>query len=875
MEHGMKIQSVFVPEPLAHIARTRVESWAVRERETIIERARHWAEMSDQDLWELVFTPNLPRAWQVWSSGYCLACHGDLPEYSWRIDGLNRPWKVQCPHCELIFPTNDFGAYYKSGLAENGEFDPECADKSLLINEEHPDPDDPKHSWGVDDGWGFTEGENTWRFIAAFLIYGQWKQSIVNGASSLADAYVVSGDADYARRAAILLDRVADIYPAMNYAEQAFVYEKKGYRGYTSLWHDACEETRTLVLAYDAIRPGIQGNDELVAFLSDQANRCGIKAPKDSIRAIQQNIENGLLHHPVANPERVQTNFPRQLTLFVMIRAVLNWPEERDAVIDRIAEIINLATTVDGTTGEKGLPGYSAYGVNALASFVEWFARIEPNLLSTLLGRCPQLHKTWRFHIDTWCLQKYYPSCGDGGNFVTPIEQYAGVQFPAPAPRDARRATSALASSAFSFLWRLYQATGDEAYPQAMYLANDRSTEGLPYDLLGEPEEALGPALAGTIEKHGDTIEVGSVDKQEWHVAILRSGKGKNARSVWLDYDSGRNHCHFDALNVGLYAHGLDLLPDYGYPPTGYGGHDTPEAMWYVRTVAHNTVVVNRRDQDGKQWGTADVRAGRTTLWGEDEICHAIRVDAKDVYEECTRYERTLMLIDVSDERFYILDIFRVAGGDDHAKFTQSHYGSATPEGLTLNPSPDEAYSEHCKLRNFSYDPQPQMPWSVEWQVEDRLKLLPEGTAIRFRYTDLSEGAEAGLCESWITTGNYNLRSEAWIPKAIARRRTDPDSDEPLASTFIGVMQTYEGEPTVRNIQRHRITDAEGKAAGDTHVCIECELADGRRDVIVAIDAEDPASGPLRVEAHGLTVEADLTLVRLRSDGSVETISRQ
>jgi hypothetical protein len=874
MEHGIKFQSVFVPEHLAQLARTREEGWAVRTREAIIEQAGPWAAMSDQDLWELVFTPNLPRAWQVWSSGHCLACHGNLPEYSWRIDGLNRPWKVQCPHCELIFPTNDFEAFYKSGIAENGEFDPERADRSLLFNEEHPDPGDARHSWGVDDGWGFTEGENTWRFIAAFLIYGQWKQRIVNGAASLADAYVVSGESDYARRAAILLDRVADIYPAMNYAEQAYVYEGKGCRGYTSVWHDACEETRSMALAYDAIRPGIQGNDELVAFLSEQANRCGIQAPKDSIEAIQQNIENGLLHHPVANPERVQTNFPRQLTLFAMIEAILKWPEERDAVIDRIAEIIDLATAIDGTTGEKGLSGYSAFAVNGLSGFIEWFARIEPDLLSALLERCPQMHKTWRFHIDTWCLQKYYPSCGDAGKFVSPIEKYVGVQFPVPGPRDVRRATSALAPSAFSFMWRLYEATGDAAYAQVMYLANERSTEGLPYDLMGEPEEKLDPLMAATIDKHGDTIEVGCIDKQDWHVAILRSGKGENARALWLDYDSGRNHCHFDALNVGLYARGLDLLPDYGYPPTGYGGHGTPQAMWYVRTAAHNTVVVNRRDQDGEQWGAAGLRAGQTTLWAEDDVCHAIRVDAKDAYEECTRYERTLILIDVSDEHFYMFDLFRVEGGHDHAKFTQSHYGSVTTEGLALNPAPDEAYSEHCFLRDFNYDAQPQTPWSVEWQIEDRLNLLPADRDIRFRYTDLSEGVEAGLCESWITTGNYNLRSEAWIPKAIARRRADPNNDEPLESTFIGVMQTFDEEPTVRNIQRQPITDGEGNPVGDSNVCIECELADGRRDVIVAIDPEGQANSALHVESHDLKVETDLMLVRIGTDGSIESVSR-
>ncbi|MDP6115153.1 MAG: heparinase II/III family protein [Planctomycetota bacterium] len=866
----MSYQSVFLPEHLVSRARTREEPWASETREAIVEQSEPWLAMSEQDLWELVYTPDMPRAWQVWSSGHCPKCEGDLPEYSWKIDGLKRPWKVQCPHCQQIYPTNDFEAYYRSGLA-SGEFDPGSADRSLLFNSEHPNPEDELHKWGVDDGWGFVQGEKCWRFIAAYLIYGQWKQLIVNGASSLADAFIVTGDADYARRAAIILDRVADIYPRMDYAVQAYVYEKKECRGYTSVWHDACEETRSMVLAYDAIRPGLQDNEGLVDFLSKQARTFGLDA-KDSIEAIQENIEHGLLHHPTENSERIQTNFPRQLTLLTIIDAVLHWPERRDSVIDRVADIIEQSTSIDGTTGEKGLPAYSAYAVNGLAGFIERFARIESDLLPQLLERCPNLHKTWRFHIDTWCLQKYYPSCGDGGNFVTPFKNYVGVQFPARGQRDVRRATSVLGSSPYSFVWRLFQATGDEAYAQVMYLGNGRSTDGLPNDLFGEPSDKLGPALEKVIDKSGDTLKLGSVNKQEWHVAILRSGEGENARAAWLDYDSGRSHSHFDALNAGLFAYGLDLLPDYGYPPTGYGGHGTPEAMWYVRTAAHNTVVVNQRDQDGKQWGSNGIRAGHTTLWAEDAICHAIRVDAQEVYEECSRYERTLLMVDVSDELFYLFDVFRVVGGHDHAKFTQSHYGTVTTQGLNLSASDDEAFSEHCKLRDFQFDPEPESPWSVEWEVDDRLGLLNEGQDIRFRYTDLSSEVQAGICESWITTGNYNLRSEDWIPVAIARR-TNSDSEDSLVSTFVDVMQAHEGAPVITRVRRHPITDEAGNAVSDSQVCVECELSDGRKDIVIAVDPELSEGGPMRVEPFDITVSGELMLVRLSSEGEVEHTS--
>lgn len=133
--------------------------------------------------------------------------------YNWEMAPLQRPWKVRCPHCKTLFPTNDFGAFYRSGLDEKGVFDPKRADRSLLFNQEHSDPNDPLHRFGVDDGEGYVEGDKRWRFIGAYLIYGQWKQGILDGIRALADAYTVTGDQRYAHKAAVLLDRVADLYP--------------------------------------------------------------------------------------------------------------------------------------------------------------------------------------------------------------------------------------------------------------------------------------------------------------------------------------------------------------------------------------------------------------------------------------------------------------------------------------------------------------------------------------------------------------------------------------------------------------------------------------------------------------------------------------
>ncbi len=227
-ESPSKTTSAFYPSSLVQIGRKNAEeyAWAARMRELAVEGARPWMAMSDAQLWSLMFGNTITRSWMVWSNGFCPGCKESVPMYNWEIDAMGRPWKVRCPHCDDDFPTNDFEKFYRSGLDPSGVFDPGRADRSLLFNIEHPDPNDPLHHFGVDDGEGYIEGKNRWRFIGAFLVYGQWKQAVLGGIRALAEAYVVTGDPVYAHKAGILLDRVADLYPTFDYKAQGLVYER-------------------------------------------------------------------------------------------------------------------------------------------------------------------------------------------------------------------------------------------------------------------------------------------------------------------------------------------------------------------------------------------------------------------------------------------------------------------------------------------------------------------------------------------------------------------------------------------------------------------------------------------------------------------------
>lgn len=855
-----KRASVLFPAELVANARANAGryAWASEVRDRIVRSARPWMELGEDELWDLMFGSTLERSWMVWSSGHCPACRKGVPMYNWQIDAFRRPWKVRCPHCREVFPKNDFQKFYRSGLDEHGVFEPARADRSLLFNVEHPDPNDPLHGFGVDDGNGFVDGDKRWRFIGTYLIYGQWKQAVVGGIRALADAYVVTGDPAHARRAGILLDRVADLYPTFDFGKQGIVYERRGDRGYVSTWHDACEEVRQIALAYDQVFEALRGDNALVEFLNRKARQYRMDNSKTTFADIQRNIEERILRDTIRNRRKIESNYPRTDVALAIIKAVLDWPNNRDEVNALLDGIITKATAIDGVTGEKGLAGYATIGPRSLATVLGRFARLEPAFLREVYKRHPRLHQTYRFHVDTWCLGQYYPLSGDTGHFAGKIERYAGAGFARPGSLDP---------SGFTFMWNLYELTGDPAFVQVLYRANDNRVEGLPYDILATEPAALQKAVAGVIEREGTTPTVGSVNKQEWHLAILRSGKGKDARAVWLDYDAGGRHSHNDGMNLGLFAKGLDLMPDFGYPPVQYGGWRGEKFDWYIMPASHNTAVVDGKRQPGA--------AGKTTLWADGERFRAVRASAPALIGG-QQFERTVAMVDISEHDFYVMDVLRIVGGKDHAKFVHSHFGKITPKGLSLETA--EPYGYGTQMRNFQYDPAPRPGWNVDWTIDDRYKYLPPGSQVHLRYTDLTTDAQAYTAEGWVVAGIFDSVAETWIPRVMVRRRTET---APLASTFVSLIEPYERISNIAGIRRLALTTAAGKPCEDRHVAVEVRLTDGRRDVLVSADVESLRESTLPTAPRTVLLQNDRTMhidgelcmIRLDEKGRVRRVA--
>jgi hypothetical protein len=829
--------SALFPQDLVAIARRNCEThgWARSALEQAVNDAKPFRDLSDDRLWSLMFGNTLPRSWMVWSDGHCPSCQEPVPMYNWKIQAMARPWKVECPHCAEVFPKNDFKAYYDSGLDVHRVFDRGLADLSLLFNSDHPDPNDPLRGYGVDDGLGYKQGEHTWRFIATYLIYGQWKQAVLGGIRSLADAYTLTGDPVYARKAAILLDRVADLHPTFDFKEQGVLYEGPGSAGYLSTWHDSCEETREMAIAYDQIYAGMEGDPGLVRFLSSKAEEHGLENRKASVEDIRSNIENRILKDALDHPDKIYSNYPRREIAQIVIRTVLGWPGNREEVMELMDGMLEQATAVDGITGEKGLANYSAFVIQSLAAFLETFRRMDPAFLADLIERNPRLSETWRFHIDTWCLEKYYPYSGDTGWIGKVQDTYVGVLF---------QPAASLQPSMYSFLDALSTATGDPAYTQALFLANGTRTAGLPYDLFVQEPEDFQKRVENLIAKEGSLPRVDSIDKREWHLAILRSGSGENRRALWIDYDSGGGHSHRDGLNLGLVAKGLDLLPDFGYPPVQFQGWGGEKSSWYTSTPAHNTVTV-----DGKNHANA---AGRTAFWAVGEQARAIRCEAPELVEG-NALRRTLAMVDFDAEDSYLVDVLHVSGGTSHTRHLHSFFGELRVSGLNLEAT-EEARGSVQRFTQVAQDPDP--GWEADWRIEDRYSVLPAETPVGLRVIDFTPNATVLLGESWVVPGGYSSTEEAWIPQIDVRR--DSTGGEPLNSEFVCLIEPYGAESKIASARRL-------ESAEDVTL-IEVKHRSGAVDAVV-IPRDIDGSKRTRLPELGIVTESVPRIYRKMEEG--------
>lgn len=855
------------PEEIAN-ARASVAryDWARAEADAVVEASQPFVAMSDEALWSLITGQQVPRGIHANPDLGCPECGREVYErfgnYPW-IVSLGRPWKLECPSCGRIWPENDFGAYHDSGLGPGGVFHRDRADASLLYNAQHPDPGDPLHGFAVDDGIGWMDEDgNPWRFIAYYSHYGTWG-AIPKAVSDLARAYLFTGEPIYAHKGAVLLDRIADVYPDMDlkgYSELGF-YNSSGGSGEGRIkgciWETGLSEE--LSRAADILRDGMAGDRELVTFLSGKARQWDLTNDKSSLGRIRDNVENNLLREFILSCRdfRIRGNEGMTQTAMAVAAAVLDDPEDTPRALDWLFEPGargsgggHIPATLIGQVDRDGVgneasPSYSFIWLNLFRRCAEALERCQRHHRYDLYRDFPRLRRMHAAPYRLTCLDKYTPHVGDTGRTGDP-----GM-------------TSVDLDTALD----AYARFGDAYFAQLAHRLNGDRVEGLHSSICHAAPEAVQAQIQQVVEREGP-IELDSTNLNGYGLALFRHGRGPDQRAAYLYYGRNGGHGHRDRLNFGLYYRGMDLLPDLGYPE--YADSRWPKrAGWTLNTISHNTVVVDRRQQE-TSW------IGRCRLFAHSDGVGVAEVGCGEAYPETEDYRRTLALIDLSGSESYLIDFTRVAGGEDHVASFHAGEGEVTTQGLALDDqtrgtyagediafgshydgAPDGRYrgSGFAYLRDVKRQENPLPGWHLDWRLDDAWATRLGDADVNLRYHGLAPIGDLALAQG------EPPRNKPGNPQELAyvlQHNTGPD----LRSFFVSVIEPYSGgRPNLAAVKRLDLDLPDDDLVA---AAVHASTPQGRTDLVLSSD--DPhRSFDL---GNGVRAAGRFILISRETDGS-------
>ncbi|HOX38952.1 MAG TPA: heparinase II/III family protein [Candidatus Brocadiia bacterium] len=834
--------------------------WAKEILERQKKACADWVKQDDETLWRLVPDQRIARGIHLNSDVGCPKCGRGcykFGNYPWKWDSWERPWKIECPNCGVILPTNDWTAFWNSGRGADGRFDPAKADRRLLFNTEHPDPKDPLHMWGVTDGTGFIDEDGNRFWIIGYYCHWYW-YAIISAVDAMSEVYALSGDATYGHKCLVLLDRIADLYPEMDlrpYGEQGYYNSDGGSkrgRIVGRIWE--CGQMTKLVGAYDRVYDAAENDPEFVAFLSGKAKAAGLANDKSSPAAIRKNIEDGLIREVIRGvcEGDIQGNAGMHQTTMAYAAICLDDPVETPNALGWIfspsggalPRILVELVDRDGV-GSEGAPGYSLGWTSWLGPCAKALNRYRKWDGPDPVRDYPQFANMHKSSYLMTSLDKYTPHIGDTGSTGNPgmVNVSAALYFEA---------------------WRLF---GDPLYGRIAWRLNGNSAAGLRggvYDAEPEAEAArLQEAVRGLSE-----FALTSNNLNGYGLATLRAGKGANQRAVWLYYGRNIGHGHSDRLNWGMFYKGTDVTPDLGYPE--YADGKWPKrGMWTNNTISHNTVIVDARKQDGN-WG------GHCRDFTDMGWARMADVSSPNAYG-IEEYRRTLVMVDADEEDSYVVDVFRCAGGRDHVMSFHAAAGEMSAEGIEFVAQDGGSYagadipfkkgydgpedgsyrgSGFSWLHDVARAKNPKPGWAVEYDMVDTWKTFPEGADMRLRCDFLSPVDEAARALGDPPDNkpgnpknlNYVLNSR---------------SGENLRSVFLSVIEAYAfPSRKVKSVERIDMgLDPHDFAA----IGVKATLQDGRVDYILLAD---DGSKAWRL-GEGIEVAGRCAVVRMK-DGRPE-----
>ena len=793
----------------------------------ILKEAGYWVEWSDEELRDVVPSAEVPRAFDCCTAG--CPVHGRKifevtgVTYPWIIDPKN-PFKVKCPIGGETYPSNDYGKFYRSGFKDRSDFN-------------GPYVDDGR-------GWVAPDGQRYW-FVAhwnhwLWMMHGSAPhQNLAGGLTALGRAYLLTGEARYAHKAAVLLRRIAEVYPNMDHESQSrfgAILAAKGER-YTGKVVNAIWESYLIAgfaEVYDAVWPSLDADGALQKLY-------GQNGP-----ALRAFIEANLLEDGIDAFYQWKTRgnygmHQRSLLLLAIVRQHGDNARYLASIVDQPGGTMFLGLRYgltsllwrDGEPYES--PEYNAHWVVNVGQLASLLPRLGRDV-ATL----PRLRRLFDAPLAAMAIGRYTPAVGDS------FTVYGGTAI----------------EECITTYQAAYQTFHDPRYAQA--LAGFGATGGSGFRdfnaLLHPPVEVAVPAAAGRhLPPQPSRLLSG------FGLGLLNDPADTTALSLY--YGLHITHSHFDRLAFELYAHGQPMMPELGYPDAMnelVAGIYT----WSLNTISHNTVTVDAGTQPANLAGTVELMA-------DGGWTRAIAVNAAGTYPQCDLYRRTQVMVDAGAGRSYVVDVFDVHGGRQHDYSLHGPPGvfvlgggdwRAQATGTLAGPNValGEIYDD-AKLGAKNYQGGYATYRGSGFQHLEKVSRLAQGEAVG-DYTHEKDAAAKLRVRVLPQAGQELITAEARVSPVkfpqkvhfLIARRVATDG-APLTSRFVSVLEPNDGQGL--QLAAKRIELPEG-------VAVVVSRADGGTDVIVV--GTPGVARQLMVRGRKLTTSARVAVASLDAPGAWE-----
>ena len=656
--------------------------------------------------------------------------------------------------------------------------------------------------------------------------------------------------------------------------------------------HDVTIAT-LFIKAYDAFWPALK-NEETIAFLSQKAEKYGFENPKTSATAISMNIENGLLRtlHEARLKRRYQGNFPTDQIMHLLAGVVLDSSPETEEWIDfefksggaaganrytggNIASQIMGIVSRDGHANETA-PGYNAGWVSnlvQLGDILNGYDKIPEDKKELYdIYSNPKFKRMLTGQLEILCVSDASPNLGD---------------------HDAM-GRHLLSLTDMNALTLAFELTEDEEMKanvaRYLYRLNGNETDGIHGSIFLEEPEAVVEEIEKVVDG-SSTIKLPSENFGGYGLAMLRAGdwyiSDDNQRNVntqrdfYIWYGMMGGHAHRDKLNLGFHAYGLEVGADPGEPAVK-DNNSAQRFEFDQHTLSHNTVTVNNFAQ-------RNVIGGNPMHFDDSGNVQLMDVENAAVYDwqGVEKYRRTLVMVDANDDVSYGVDFFHIIGGEDHlysfhalgreaelsdnvavqsqtdadGNYIGSYQGidKGWGESNVLSVDIKNAYGGKFGIYDIDRDlggktdglgteswfgevdrataPENADVFSVDWKVDDHYRELnPPNNDLRVRLTMLN----SFKLDELTTTSAIPPKKPFAIDKVrylFARHTGANDGkaqNEKLDTLFTSVVEPYDGERYIKNIEKVTVTRADEKEfLMDEAKAVKVTLENGRIDYIV------------------------------------------